>query len=135
MNRDTLAVIERIILENNRAVEARIGDMLAYHLIYSDKKKDILMGLLECECYEAYIHAITHLHRVRLHTADVVRDPRSTFWIVDHFVAAGVFRTSKHRSMAKFIRFLYQYTDEPWRVFSQLDNGNLTGHCPGWGEE
>ena len=128
MDRDTLAIVERIIkAEGNRNMEKCIGSAISYVLWYaiadrythpSELSRDILLKFLCFECYEAYKHAayeVIDKFKDSWHDLGIFH-PKSTRQIL-----AFPFELTDI-AVVPFIRFLYEFTDEPWRVYEKLED-------------
>lgn len=124
MNRDTLEIIEQIITVESVGVQKRIGETLADALYFGVSNRcgtcddtykmvwQILWGLLEDGFYQIYMDASCDLPT---HYCD----PRSTRTILEHFSSQNK-SDPKVRNMVAFVKFLYAYTDEPWRVYVSM---------------
>ena len=125
MNRDTLEVIERIVTVESVGVQKRIGETLAAALYFGVSNRcgecddtfrmvwHVLWGLLEDGFYQIYMDASCDLP---IHYCN----PRSTCVILKHFLKSQF--DPKVTNMVAFVRFLYEYTDEPWRVYGSMQS-------------
>lgn len=133
MDRDTLGVVERIIEASRKAdviakeaklkTEKMIGSAISYvvwHGIDDPRtlSRDILLKFLCFECYEAYKSASDQViakFKDNWYAQDVFH-PKSTRQILEFpFELNEV-------EVVPFIRFLYEFTDEPWRVYAALED-------------